>query len=148
MKTFMEGIVNKFKGLSKASKVGLIGIVVGGVIIAGSFLNEDLADVVKDGTFYRYPSQRIGETFDTAFGTEGKWISYEEERIVIYEVKTYEHNLVLKFTFKNPETEEFTLTNVYVDGIDYSYNADIFITEIFSDPTAFRNYLNEYYYYN
>ena len=144
-----EKIKNNVEGMSTWKKFKTVFIVVVDVILLIMILKlvmygRSATYMVQQGSLTSYPEKTVEDAFDNAFG-DGRWDEYEQYGADIVEYMTTVNGHVIKIVFTvNKDSKQFRIRNLYMDGVDYTYDIGDFLDLIYNNPEYFQDLNNNY----
>jgi len=138
-----ERIKNKTEGMSNWKKFktvfnAVVGIILLVIILKLVMYGKSATYIVQQGSLTSFPEKTVEVAFDTAFG-DGSWSEYEQYGADIVEYTTMCNGRVIRILFTvNKDSKRFRISNLYIDGNDYSNDMADFLDLIYNDPMYFQ----------
>ena len=141
IKTKTEGMSNwkKFKTVFNA----VVGIILLVIILKLVMYSKSATFIVQQGSLTAYPEKTVEDAFDTAFGDDSSWGEYEQYGADVVEYYTMVNGRVIRVLFTvDKDSKRFRVSNLYIDGVDFTYDIDYFLDLVYNDPVYFQDLNN------
>ena len=148
LNSMKEKIKTKIEGMSNWKKFKTIFIVVVDIILLVVILKlvmygNSATYIVQQGSLTAYPEKTVEDAFDTAFGDDSSWGEYEQYGADVVEYYTMVNGRVIRVLFTvDKDSKRFRVSNLYIDGVDFTYDIEYFLDLVYNDPVYFQDINN------
>lgn len=148
LNSMKEKIKTKIEGMSNWKKFKTIFVVVVDIILLVVILKlvmygNSATYIVQQGSLTAFPEKTVEDAFDTAFGDDSSWGEYEQYGADVVEYYTMVNGRVIRVLFTvDKDSKQFRVSNLYIDGVDFTYDIDYFLDLVYNDPVYFQDLNN------